>query len=135
MTQEPFEKLEVWQRSIELVETVYRLTRDFPADEKSGLAATLRRTVTAIPAKIADADGHDDPGKAGQAFAALRGTIREMQTYCVICRRMRFLGYFPYTSLRRRLRRIDRMLDAEIDLLTPEQPERKPPRPALRRAA
>lgn len=126
MAHEPFEKLAVWQRSIELVESVYLLTREFPADEKSGLAATLRRTVTGIPAKIADADGQDDPAKIRQAFTAARGTIREMQTYAVICRRMRFLGYFNYTSLRRRLRKIDLMLGSQVDFYQAETPAEKP---------
>jgi four helix bundle protein len=126
MAHEPFEKLAVWQRSIELVETVYQLTREFPADEKSGLAATLRRTVTGIPAKIADGDGQDDPAKARQAFASARGTIRELQTYAVICRRMRFLGHFNYASLRRRMRKIDRMLEGQVELLEPAVPEEKP---------
>ncbi len=126
MAHEPFEKLAVWQRSIELVETVYLLTREFPADEKSGLAATLRRTVIGIPAKIADADGQDDPAKVRQAFAATRGTIRELQTYAVICRRMRFLGHFNYASLRRRMRKIDLMLEGQVDLLEPEVRGEKP---------
>ena len=126
MAHEPFEKLAVWQRSIELVETVYRLTREFPADEKSGLAATLRRTVTGIPAKIADADGYDDPDKIRQTFAGVQGSIREMHTYAVLCRRMRFLGYFNYSSLRRQLRKIDRLLDSQVDLHQPERPADKP---------
>jgi len=118
---EPFEKLAVWQRSVELVESIYQLTREFPADEKSGLAAALRRTATGIPAKIADADGQEDPAKAQQGMAAARGMIRELQTYAVICRRMRFLGYMTYSSLRRRLRKIDGMLLHQIDLLEPEE--------------
>ncbi len=135
MSHERFEKLEVWVRSIEMVDSVYRVTRRFPADEKSGLAATLRRTATAIPAKIADADGHEDTAKTCQAFTAVRGPVREMQTYAVIARRLGFLSYFKYTALRRRLRKIDRLLDAEVELLTPQPPKRKPAEPALRRAA
>ena len=126
MACEHFEKLAVWQRAIELVETVYLLTREFPAEEKSGLAASLRRTVTGIPAKIADGDGQDDPAKARQAFTAARGTIRELQTYAVICRRMRLLGHFNYTSLRRRLRKIDRMLEGQVELLGPDISGAKP---------
>jgi four helix bundle protein len=136
MAHEPFEKLIVWQRSIELVEMVYRLTREFPADEKSGLAATLRRTVTGIPAKIADAEGQDDPDKIRQTFAGVQGTIREMQTYVVLCRRMRFIGYFNYSSLRRQLRRIDRQIGSHADLIQPESPAAKVGvRPSRRLAA
>ena len=121
MAHEPFEKLAVWQRSIELVESIYQLTREFPADEKSGLAAALRRSATAIPAKIADAVGQEDPAKTQQGLGAARGMIRELQTYAVICRRMRFLGYLSYSSLRRRLKKIDVSLLRQIDILDPEE--------------
>ena len=124
MAHEHYEKLIVWQRSIELVELVYRLTRDFPADEKSGLAATLRRTVTGIPAKIAEADGQDDPEKVSQTLTGIRGTIREMQTYVVICRRLGFLTYLRYKGFRRKLHRIDRILDAQIEQVI--EPKRAP---------
>lgn len=124
MAQEHYEKLIVWQRSIELVELVYRLTRDFPADEKSGLAATLRRTVTGIPAKIADADGQDDPVKVSQTLTDIRGTIREMQTYVVICRRLGFLSYLRHKALRRKLCKIDHALGAQIEHLA--EPVRAP---------
>lgn len=124
MSQEHYEKLVVWQRSIELVEFVYRLTRDFPADEKSGLAATLRRTVTGIPAKIADADGQDEPEKVSKTLTDIRGTIREMQTYVVICRRLGFLPYLKYKALRRRLCKIDRSLEAQIEQVI--EPRRAP---------
>jgi four helix bundle protein len=127
-----YEKLDAWQRSIEVVETVYRMTREFPADEKSGLAATLRRTVTAIPAKIAEGDGYEDPVKARQAFTASRGTVRELQTYLYLCRRMKFVGHFAYTSLRRKLRRIDRAIGVQEQLLTPEPPADQEARPARR---
>lgn len=126
MPYERFEKLAVWQRSIEMVESVYRLTRSFPADEKSGLAASLRRTAAAIPARIAEGDGQDDPAKASAAFTATRSSIREMQTYTVICRRLGFLSYFKYSSLRRQLRRIDRALETTIELLEDEQTQAKP---------
>lgn len=135
MAHEPFEKLAVWQRSIELVESIYQLTREFPADEKSGLAAALRRSATGIPAKIADAVGQDDPAKAQQGLGGARGMIRELQTYAVICRRMRFLGYLNYNSLRRRLKKIDILLLRQIDLLEPEEPPELPEPPEAAEAS
>ncbi len=114
---EHFEKLVVWQRSVELVQFVYQQTRDFPADEKSGLAATLRRTVTGIPAKIAEADGVDDADKVCQTLTGIRGTIREMQTYVIICRKMGFIPYLKYKAFRKKLLRIDRTLAVQIEQL------------------
>ncbi len=129
MAHEPFEKLAVWQRSVEMVESVYQLTRGFPADEKSGLAASLRRSATGVPARIADAEGQEDPTKAQQGMTAARGMIRELQTYAVICRRMRFLGYMTYSSFRRRLRKIDLMLLNRIEWLEPEEAPDAPEAP------
>lgn len=134
MAHEPFEKLVVWQRSLELVETVYQLTREFPADEKSGLAATLRRTVTGIPAKVADAVGQEDEAKGRQMLSGVRGTIREMQTYAVLCRRMRFLGYMTYNSLRRRLRKIDLMIEHRLEAMEPEPEEKPDLKPVVKKA-
>jgi len=129
MAHASYEKLAVWQRSIELVEFVYRITRDFPSDEKSGLAATLRRTVTAVPAKIADADGLDDAEKIIQTLNGIRGTIREMLTYAVICRRLGFLSFMKYKALRRRLVRIDRVLRMHNEQLSESiSPARHSPR-------
>lgn len=119
-----YEKLIVWQHAVELVEFVYRTTREFPADEKSGLAATLRRTVTGIPAKIAEADGLDDVEKVCQSLSALRGTLRELQTYGVICRRLGFLPYFRHKAFRKRLARIDRALVAQVTQLS--EPKKAP---------
>lgn len=128
MAQPHFEKLLIWQHSMQLVEFVYRLTRDFPADEKSALAATLRRTATGIPARIADADGLDDPEKVSQSLNSVRGMVREMQTYTVICYRLGFLKYLRYKSFRRQLNKIDRALEAQVDRLAapPKAPLLKP---------
>lgn len=35
----PHRKLDVWQRSMELVKTVYELTREFPKEEIYGLSS------------------------------------------------------------------------------------------------
>jgi len=49
-----FEKLEVWQRSIALAETVYDLTRRFPADERFGLTNQMRRAAVSISSNLAE---------------------------------------------------------------------------------
>ena len=38
-----FRDLKVWQRSMTLVEEIYRITRRFPKEEQFGLTAQIRR--------------------------------------------------------------------------------------------
>jgi hypothetical protein len=49
-----FEKLEVWQRSIEFADAVYSATRSFPADERFGLTNQMRRAAVSISSNIAE---------------------------------------------------------------------------------
>jgi len=49
-----FTELKVWQRSHALVLDVYRLTSNFPADERFGLTSQLRRAAASVPTNIAE---------------------------------------------------------------------------------
>ncbi len=45
--------LEVWKKSMDLVETIYKLTQTFPDSEKFGLTSQMRRSAVSIPSTIA----------------------------------------------------------------------------------
>ena len=61
-----YRKLDVWRRSRALTLTVYRLTREFPREERFGISAQLRRACCAIPTNLAE--GMERTG--ARAFAA-----------------------------------------------------------------
>ena len=52
-----FEKLDVWQFSIEYADRVYAVTRVFPDDERFGLTSQLRRAAVSVAANIAEGSG------------------------------------------------------------------------------
>ncbi|PJA45487.1 hypothetical protein CO174_02975 [Candidatus Uhrbacteria bacterium CG_4_9_14_3_um_filter_50_9] len=62
-----YRNLMVWQRAMELVEEIYLITKQFPADEKFGLTSQMRRAVVSIPSNIAE-------GK-------LKGTVKEYRRF------------------------------------------------------
>jgi four helix bundle protein len=49
-----FRELIVWNKSIELVVRIYKLTEKFPKSEIYGLTSQIRRAVVAIPSNIAE---------------------------------------------------------------------------------
>jgi four helix bundle protein len=74
-----FRELRVWQKAMDLVETVYLLTQDFPKQETYGLVSQVRRAVISVPSNIAE--GHT------------REHIKEYNIYALInlrscCRRL-----------------------------------------------
>ncbi|MFC1612692.1 four helix bundle protein, partial [Patescibacteria group bacterium] len=49
-----YKELIVWQRAIELVVAIYKLTEDFPKEEIYGLTSQMRRCAISIPSNIAE---------------------------------------------------------------------------------
>ena len=45
-----YRDLMVWQRSMGLAEGVYRLTKNFPGEERFGLTSQTRRAAVSVPA-------------------------------------------------------------------------------------
>jgi four helix bundle protein len=52
-----FEKLKVWQESINLAEIIYQLTKKFPIEERFALSDQIKRAVTSISLNIAEGSG------------------------------------------------------------------------------
>jgi four helix bundle protein len=52
-----YQDLIAWQKAMDLVVSVYELTRRFPVEERYGLSRQLRRAVVSIPSNIAEGQG------------------------------------------------------------------------------
>jgi len=50
----PHKKLKVWQKAIELVTEIYKMTEGFPSKESFGLTAQMRRAAVSVPSNIAE---------------------------------------------------------------------------------
>ena len=51
---ETHKDLRVWQQSIDLVSSVYLMTKSFPKDELFGLVSQMRRAAVSVPSNIAE---------------------------------------------------------------------------------
>lgn len=49
-----YKDLIVWQKSMDLVEMIYKLTNQFPKEELYGLSSQMKRSAVSIPSNIAE---------------------------------------------------------------------------------
>jgi len=106
-----FRDLIVWQRSIELVAEVYRVTKAFPKDEIYGLTAQMRRAAVSVPSNIAEGQGRISTGEFLQFLGNARGSLHELQTQVVIGRTLGFLAEGKEKPLLDLSIEVDRMLN------------------------
>jgi len=101
-----------------VIET-YRVTAAFPADERFGLTAQLRRAAVSIPSNVAE--GHSRLGATEfRRFVSIaRGSVAEVETQIAVAVALGFVGADPVASLSSQLDRLSKMLFALYRRLTP----------------
>jgi four helix bundle protein len=93
-----YKDLLAWQKSMELVQLVYEITRTFPREELFGLATSMRRAAVSIPSKIAA--GHERGNREYiQHLAAALGSLSEVETQMEVARRLGYIDDAQLTAL------------------------------------
>jgi four helix bundle protein len=79
-----FRDLVVWQKAHQLVLSIYRITKSFPADERYGLISQIRRAAVSVAANIAE--GFSKRSKADKAryFNIAQGSLEEVHYYLIL---------------------------------------------------
>ena len=98
------QRLKVWQKSMDLVETSYKLSARLPLDERFGLISQIRRAATSIPANIAEGFGRWNARDFARFSAIASGSLRELETHLMIVQR---LGYLDKVAVEAALRAAD----------------------------
>ncbi|MBL6964943.1 MAG: four helix bundle protein, partial [Anaerolineales bacterium] len=85
-----YRELKVWQKGIELVKTVYLVTRTFPKHELYGLTSQLQRSVVSVPSNIAEGQTRNSTPDFRRFLFIAQASLSEVDTQIVIAQE---LGY------------------------------------------
>lgn len=111
--QENYQKLEVWKKSIDLVEQVYILVRKLPREETYALSDQMRRAAVSIPSNIAEGQSRGSR-EFIQFLKVARGSRAELETQLLICERLNYLTHTDIESSLNLLEEISKMLSSLI---------------------
>jgi four helix bundle protein len=53
----PHHNLDVWKKAVDFVIEIYKVTENFPKEERFGLISQIRRAAVSIPANVAEGAG------------------------------------------------------------------------------
>lgn len=85
-----FRDLLVWQKSMVLAESVYKLSEDFPKREVFGLTAQMRRCAVSVPSNIAEGHGKLGDGNFALFLGHARGSLYELASQMELAVRLGF---------------------------------------------
>lgn len=109
-----YRDLTVWQKSIDLVEVIYRHTAGFPNHETFGLTQQLRRAVVSIPSNIAEGQGRGSPREFRNFLGIARGSLNEVETQLVIAARLKYISPEMSTDLSCQCQEVTRLINGLI---------------------
>lgn len=105
-----FEKLDVWQLTIEYSDDVYATTRPFPSDERFGLTNQLRRASVSISSNIAEGSGRASRKDFARFIEIAYGSLLETVSQLTIAKRQNFIVQGHFDRLYSTAERLSRML-------------------------
>ena len=79
-----YKDLVVWQKGIELAKLIYKVTAQFPGEEKFGLVSQMRRAAVSIPSNFAEGQARHTTGEFIQFISHGEGSVTELETQIIL---------------------------------------------------
>jgi len=118
-----FRLLSVWQKSHELTLAIYKMSQNFPSEERFGLTSQLRRASSSIPANIAEGCGRSSRIELRRFLYVAMGSASEVEYFLCLARDLGLINPAGYFMADRNVTEIKRMLTGLIESL-----KRTPPK-------
>lgn len=114
MTIHSHRDLRVWQRSVDIVITLYKVTEKFPKREDFNLTSQIRRAAVSIPSNIAEGRKRESRKMFKRFLSIACGSLAELQTQLEISERLGYISSKEMIPIGEELLIIEKMLSKMI---------------------
>ena len=105
-----YRELEVWKKAMDFVMEVYKITSNFPSEEKFGLCSQLKRAAVSIASNISEGAGRNSVLQFQNFLQISMGSCNEVATQIELAFRLDFIPKENCQTLQEESKRIYRML-------------------------
>ena len=107
-----FKKLQIWQRSHQLVLDTYKATNSFPRSEQFGLTRQIRRCAVSIPSNIAEGCGKESNSEFARYLRIAMGSASELEYQVILSNDLEYIPSGTFKSLDDEVTQLKKMLVA-----------------------
>ena len=83
-----YKDLVAWQKSMDLVTAVYRISQGFPKEAIFGLVSQIRRAAVSVPSNIAEGHARTSRKEFLYFLSNARGSLAELETQLTIAHQL-----------------------------------------------
>lgn len=111
-------QLDVWQKSMDLVVDIYKLTASFPPEERFGLTSQMRRSAVSVPSNISEGAARKNSKEYVKFLYISLSSLIELETHLDIALRLSYVDDAKHLEMSERVADIRRMLSGLIRSIT-----------------
>ena len=120
------ENLEVFKKSHKLTVDLYKITTQFPSEEKFGLTSQIRRSSSSICANLIEGS-HRNNTKEYRQFAGIsRGSAGELKYHLLLAKDLNYISEDSYKNCLGTVNEVSRMLHGLVQSLGDPHPHPHP---------
>jgi four helix bundle protein len=105
-----FKKIAAWDEAMGLSVEIYKITADFPGEEKFGLISQIRRSAVSVSSNIAEGAGRDTNPQFLQFLSIANGSLSELRSQIILSNRLGFISNEVLEALEDKIDKIQRMI-------------------------
>ncbi len=109
-----FKDLKIWQKAIEIVKDIYKLTDKFSNKELYGLTSQMRRAAISLPSNIAEGFKRYYNKEYAQFLHITLGSSAELETQLLISQELRYISREEVQDICEKLDYLSRMVTVLI---------------------
>jgi len=119
-----YQDLVAWQKAMELVTEIYRVSQKFPKEEVFSLTSQIRRAAVSIPSNIAEGRGKFSKGDFQYFLGHARGSLSEVETQILIARNLNYITNTEIDHIMELAGEVGRLLNGLLAAIKKRSPDK-----------
>lgn len=104
----------IWQKSMDLVTEIYKITKGFPKEEIYGLTSQIRRSSVSVPSNIAEGTVRKSDKEFKQFLFIALGSLSELETQIIIAKNLEYIDQNINDTINLKIIAINKMISSLI---------------------
>lgn len=107
-----FKDIKVWQKAHQLALEIYKITRDFPVEEKFALTTQIRRSVISVPSNIVEGFKRKNLKDRLHFYNISNASLEELKYQLLISYDLHYIKEREYENLLSLAEEVSKMLNS-----------------------